>query len=149
MKRFTTFAAAAIGMIVGGFAQAHDDDKNRDGSQPTINVNDTGNGTGNKTTIDPTAGSKVVVKGSDNGKNNTLTVAPDPHGTVVIDASANGSHNKIIVEEAPGEKVKIKGSANGKDNNIVIEKVPGPPPIKPLASAQSHAGNQSHKTRKY
>ncbi len=149
MNRITTCAAAAMGLFIGGFAQAHDDDKNNGGSQSTVNVNDVGNGTGNKTAIDPKAGSKVVVKGSDNGSNNTLTVAPDPKGTVVIDASANGKNNKIIVEEAPGEKVVIKGSANGKNNNVIIEKVPGPPPIKPLASTPTKASGESHKGRKW
>ena len=69
MKR-VTMCAAALGLIINGFAQAHDDNKNNS-SQSTITVNGTGNGTGNKTEIDPTAGSKVDINGSANGKNNS------------------------------------------------------------------------------
>ena len=103
-----TMCAAAMGLIIGNFAQAHDDKQNSDNSQPVITVNGSGNGTENKTEIDPSAGQKVVVSGSSNGTGNTLTVEPDPKGKVVINSSGNGSGNKIIVEEAPGEKVVIQ-----------------------------------------
>ncbi|WP_088255841.1 hypothetical protein [Fimbriiglobus ruber] len=135
MKRFLKCMAVVAGLVAGGVAQAQPwQGVPPKGGQPTLVVNNSGNGKGNTIDVDPKAGEKVVINKSGNGKGNTIDVAPDAGGTVYVNASGNGKGNKIVIEEAPGEHVVIRGSGNGKNNNIVIEKVPGPTQQKPLAA---------------
>ncbi|MDB5307599.1 MAG: hypothetical protein JWO38_1801 [Gemmataceae bacterium] len=152
MNRFWTSTAAVVGLVIGGTAEAHDGKSHPSGgsgSPPPLVVNGSGNGTGNKIEVDPSAGQKVVINASGNGTGNTIVVEPDPHGKVIINASGNGTGNKIVVEQAPGEKVVIRGSGNGKNNNVVIVKVPGPDPVKPQsAGSQGKSGGQHHHSRR-
>jgi hypothetical protein len=52
------------------------------------------------------------------------------------------------VASKPSFRIASHNSGNGKDNNVIVEKVPGPTPIKPLTSALTKTGGQSHKGHK-